>query len=68
MDTDIKISIPQGATYKQALKVMETALLDSAMRRHKGNKTKVATMLGLSRVTLRSKLTAIGYKYEEPAQ
>ena len=44
---------------------METRVLQSAMQRHRGNKSRVARELGLSRVGLRAKLVRYGLEQAE---
>jgi len=49
-----------GATLKQLLDQVEAQVIDAALRRHRGNKTRVAEELGLTRVGLRMKLSRLG--------
>ena len=51
---------PQGATLKELLDQLEAQVIDAALRRHQGNKTRVAEELGLTRVGLRMKLSRLG--------
>ena len=51
---------PQGATLKELLDQVEAQVIDAALRRHRGNKTRVAEELGLTRVGLRMKLARLG--------
>jgi two-component system response regulator HupR/HoxA len=44
---------------------LETRVLQSAMQRHRGNKSRVARELGLSRVGLRAKLARYGLEAGE---
>jgi two-component system response regulator HupR/HoxA len=50
----------EGATLKDKLDQVEAQLIADAVRRHKGNKTRVAEELGLTRVGLRMKLSRLG--------
>jgi two-component system response regulator HupR/HoxA len=49
-----------GATLKAQLERVEATLVGDALRRHRGNKTRVAEELGLTRVGLRMKLERLG--------
>jgi two-component system response regulator HupR/HoxA len=49
-----------GDTLKQRLARVEAEVIDATMRRHRGNKTRVAEELGLTRVGLRMKLSRLG--------
>ncbi len=49
-----------GATLKDKLDQVEARLIADAVRRHRGNKTRVAEELGLTRVGLRMKLSRLG--------
>jgi two-component system response regulator HupR/HoxA len=51
---------PDGATLKQLLDQVEAQVIDASLRRHRGNKTRVAEELGLTRVGLRMKLSRLG--------
>ena len=51
---------PEGATLKELLDQVEAQVIDAALRRHHGNKTRVAEELGLTRVGLRMKLSRLG--------
>jgi two-component system response regulator HupR/HoxA len=51
---------PDGATLKELLDQVEAKVIDTALRRHRGNKTRVAEELGLTRVGLRMKLSRLG--------
>ncbi len=51
---------PDGATLKELLDRVEAQVIDAALRRHRGNKTRVAEELGLTRVGLRMKLARLG--------
>ena len=51
---------PEGATLKEHLEQLEAQLIADALQRHKGNKTRVAEELGLTRVGLRMKLSRLG--------
>ena len=51
---------PDSATLKERLDRMEAQVIDEALRRHRGNKTRVAEELGLTRVGLRMKLSRLG--------
>ncbi|WP_310452556.1 sigma-54 dependent transcriptional regulator [Sulfuritalea sp.] len=57
---------PQGATLKELLDQVEAQVIDAALRRHNGNKTRVAEELGLTRVGLRMKLSRLGFGDAEP--
>jgi two-component system response regulator HupR/HoxA len=50
----------EGATLKERLDQLEAELIADALHRHKGNKTRVAEELGLTRVGLRMKLSRLG--------
>jgi len=50
----------EGATLKERLEQLEAQLIVDALQRHKGNKTRVAEELGLTRVGLRMKLARLG--------
>ena len=50
----------EGATLKERLDRLEAELIADALKRHKGNKTRVAEELGLTRVGLRMKLSRLG--------
>ncbi|MBI3096060.1 MAG: sigma-54-dependent Fis family transcriptional regulator [Rhodocyclales bacterium] len=52
---------PAGATLKELLDQVEAQVIDAALRRHRGNKTRVAEELGLTRVGLRMKLARLGF-------
>ena len=49
-----------GGLLKERLEAIESEMLRDALQRHKGNKSKAARELGLSRVGLRSKLQRYG--------
>ena len=49
-----------AGTLKERQEQLETRVLKSAMQRHRGNKSRVARELGLSRVGLRAKLARYG--------
>ena len=51
---------PDGATLKELLDQVEAQVIDASLRRHRGNKTRVAEELGLTRVGLRMKLSRLG--------
>ncbi|MCM2287540.1 MAG: sigma-54 dependent transcriptional regulator [Sulfuritalea sp.] len=51
---------PTGATLKELLDQVEAQVIVAALSRHKGNKTRVAEELGLTRVGLRMKLARLG--------
>ncbi|MBK7022956.1 MAG: sigma-54-dependent Fis family transcriptional regulator [Sulfuritalea sp.] len=51
---------PAGASLKELVDHFEGQVLTATMRRHKGNKTRVAEELGLTRVGLRMKLARLG--------
>ena len=51
---------PEGATLKELLDRVEAQVIDASLRRHRGNKTRVAEELGLTRVGLRMKLGRLG--------
>ncbi|GAB4355013.1 MAG: sigma-54 dependent transcriptional regulator [Gammaproteobacteria bacterium] len=50
----------QGALLKERLEAVECQMLREALARHRGNKSRAARELGLSRVGLRSKLQRYG--------
>jgi two-component system response regulator HupR/HoxA len=50
----------EGGTLKDQLDRLEGQVIARAMERHKGNKTRVAEELGLTRVGLRMKLARLG--------
>ena len=50
----------EGATLKELLDQVEVQVIGAALRRHRGNKTRVAEELGLTRVGLRMKLSRLG--------
>ncbi|MCM2308825.1 MAG: sigma-54 dependent transcriptional regulator [Sulfuritalea sp.] len=56
---------PAGATLKELLDQVEAQVIDAALRRHRGNKTRVAEELGLTRVGLRMKLSRLALDGEE---
>jgi two-component system response regulator HupR/HoxA len=56
----------EGATLKERLDQLEAELIADALQRHKGNKTRVAEELGLTRVGLRMKLSRLGLGDNEP--
>jgi two-component system response regulator HupR/HoxA len=55
-----------GETLKERLTQVEAEVIDATMRRHRGNKTRVAEELGLTRVGLRMKLSRLGLGDREP--
>jgi two-component system response regulator HupR/HoxA len=50
----------EGATLKDRLENVEAQVIRDALQRHRGNKTRVAEELGLTRVGLRMKLARLG--------
>jgi two-component system response regulator HupR/HoxA len=50
----------ESGLLKHQLERLEEQLIRAAMARHKGNKTRVADELGLTRLGLRMKLTRLG--------
>jgi two-component system response regulator HupR/HoxA len=50
----------KGGTLKEQLDRLEGQVITATMERHKGNKTRVAEELGLTRVGLRMKLARLG--------
>jgi two-component system response regulator HupR/HoxA len=50
----------EGATLKERLEQVEAQVIEAALRKHRGNKTRVAEELGLTRVGLRMKLSRLG--------
>ncbi|MBL8432721.1 MAG: sigma-54-dependent Fis family transcriptional regulator, partial [Dechloromonas sp.] len=54
-----------AGSLKERQEQMETRVLQSAMQRHRGNKSRVARELGLSRVGLRAKLARYGLEAGE---
>ncbi len=57
---------PAGATLKELLDQVEAQVIVAALGRHKGNKTRVAEELGLTRVGLRMKLARLGLDEGSP--
>jgi DNA-binding protein Fis len=57
---DIRLASDQTDLYRRALEQFDRVILRRALERCEGNLTRAAAMLGLSRVTLRSKLRALG--------
>jgi two-component system response regulator HupR/HoxA len=55
----------EGATLKERLDQVEAQVLNESLRRHRGNKTRVAEELGLTRVGLRMKLGRLGLGDDE---
>ena len=49
-----------GGDLRERMEVLERRVLEAAMQRHRGNKSRAAKELGLSRVGLRAKLTRHG--------
>lgn len=56
---DLDGEIPAGV-YDMVLRQVERPMLESVMRRTKGNQTQAAEILGITRNTLRRKLTDHG--------
>jgi two-component system, NtrC family, response regulator HupR/HoxA len=56
---------PDGATLKELLDQVEAQVINAALIRHRGNKTRVAEELGLTRVGLRMKLSRLGLDRNE---
>ena len=56
----------EGATLKEHLDQLEAQLIAESLQRHKGNKTRVAEELGLTRVGLRMKLSRLGLDEGSP--
>ena len=54
-----------AGSLKERQEQLETRVLKSAMQRHRGNKSRVACELGLSRVGLRAKLARYGLETGE---
>jgi len=52
--------VPANATMKGHVEALEASLLREALARHRGNRSRAADELGLSRVGLRSKLARYG--------
>jgi two-component system response regulator HupR/HoxA len=50
----------EGATLKDRLESVEAQVIRDSLLRHRGNKTRVAEELGLTRVGLRMKLGRLG--------
>ena len=50
----------EGASLKDRLESVEAQVIRDALQRHRGNKTRVAEELGLTRVGLRMKLSRLG--------
>ncbi|MBX3609059.1 MAG: sigma-54-dependent Fis family transcriptional regulator [Hydrogenophaga sp.] len=57
---DAMAGVPQTGTLGDRLDVVEAALLRETLLRHRGNKTRAAQELGLSRVGLRAKMQRLG--------
>src|SRR6516162_6464283 len=57
---DPRLSNDQTDLYRRALEQFDRVILRRALERCEGNLTRAAALLGLSRVTLRSKLRALG--------
>jgi Fis family transcriptional regulator len=57
---DSRLASDQTDLYRRALEQFDRVILRRALERCEGNLTRAAAMLGLSRVTLRSKLRALG--------
>jgi two-component system response regulator HupR/HoxA len=55
----------EGGTLKDQLDRLEGQVIARTMERHKGNKTRVAEELGLTRVGLRMKLSRLGLKEDD---
>ena len=53
-------AVPERATLKERVEVLEAAILSETLKRHDWNKSRAADELGLSRVGLRSKLARYG--------
>ena len=52
--------LPSAGTLSERLDAIEAVILREALLRHRWNKTRTATELGLSRVGLRSKMARFG--------
>ena len=52
--------LPASGTLQERLDAVEAMVLREALERHRWNKTRVASELGLSRVGLRAKLQRLG--------
>ena len=61
--TAIAESAPGGGFLKERMEALESRILRDALQRHRGNKSRIARELGLSRVGLRNKLQR--YRLEE---
>jgi DNA-binding protein Fis len=57
---DPRLAGDQTDLYRRALEQFDRVILRRALERCEGNLTRAAALLGLSRVTLRSKLRALG--------
>jgi DNA-binding protein Fis len=57
---DPRLTNDQTDLYRRALEQFDRVILRRALERCEGNLTRAAAMLGLSRVTLRSKLKSLG--------
>ena len=57
---DLTAAVPQSGTLGERLDVIESMLLRETLLRHRWNKTRAATELGLSRVGLRAKMQRFG--------
>ncbi len=57
---DLSAAVPASGTLNERLDVVEAMVLRETLLRHRWNKTRAATELGLSRVGLRAKLQRFG--------
>ena len=54
----------EGAAYHAVMQQLEYQFLEQMMRRHQGNQSKIAAVLGLNRNTLRQKIPKHGLNLE----
>jgi two-component system response regulator HupR/HoxA len=60
----VPASDAEGTTLKDRLESVEAQVIRDSLQRHRGNKTRVAEELGLTRVGLRMKLSRLGLAEE----
>ncbi|HEV3302368.1 MAG TPA: helix-turn-helix domain-containing protein [Planctomycetaceae bacterium] len=63
---DPRLTNDQTDLYRRALEQFDRVILRRALEHSEGNLTRAAALLGLSRVTLRSKLRALGLSAGKP--
>ena len=54
----------EGAAYHAVMQQLEYQFLEQMMRRHQGNQSKIAAVLGINRNTLRQKIHKHGLNLE----